>query len=212
MVVHSFWLKEMARDSKGQFIKGNIPWNKDLKGIHLSPNSEFEKGHIPHNKDGQHPYGHKWQKGEHISPETEIKSGEHLSPETELTSERAKELWKDPELRVEILRKQAKSRRLKRPSKPERRFMEINKKYNLGFIYTGNSSDAIIGTYYIPDFINFEEKIIVEILGDYWHNMPKNFARDRRKFHMYRFLGFRSFFFWASELNNEEEIVKWFKV
>jgi len=29
---------------KGQFTKGNIPWNKDLKGIHLSPKSEFKKG------------------------------------------------------------------------------------------------------------------------------------------------------------------------
>jgi hypothetical protein len=27
-----------------KFKKGNIPWNKDLKGIHLSPKSEFKKG------------------------------------------------------------------------------------------------------------------------------------------------------------------------
>jgi len=26
--------------------KGNILWNKGLKGIHLSPNSEFKKGNI----------------------------------------------------------------------------------------------------------------------------------------------------------------------
>jgi len=29
------------------FKKGNIPWNKNLKGIHLSPGSEFKKGHKP---------------------------------------------------------------------------------------------------------------------------------------------------------------------
>lgn len=34
----------------GQFKKGLIPWNKDLKGIHLSPGSEFKKGDIPKNK------------------------------------------------------------------------------------------------------------------------------------------------------------------
>lgn len=28
------------------FKKGHIPWNKGLKGIHLSPNSEFKKGRI----------------------------------------------------------------------------------------------------------------------------------------------------------------------
>lgn len=30
-----------------KFEKGSIPWNKDLKGIHLSPESEWKKGQIP---------------------------------------------------------------------------------------------------------------------------------------------------------------------
>lgn len=30
--------------SKGRFAKGNIPWNKDKKGIRLSPDTEFKKG------------------------------------------------------------------------------------------------------------------------------------------------------------------------
>lgn len=29
------------------FVKGHYTWNKDLKGIHLSPQSEFKKGHTP---------------------------------------------------------------------------------------------------------------------------------------------------------------------
>ena len=215
----------MQRNSKGQFVKGHngipnkgnfkkghITWNKGLKGIHLNSKTEFKKGNIPYNKNKPHPYGHRWQKEEHSSIETEIEKGQHLSPKTELTSKRAKALWKNPEKRVEMLKNQAKSRRSKSPSKPERRFIEINKKYNLGFIYTGNSPDAIIGTRYIPDFINLDKKIIVEILGDYWHNKSDIFARDRRKVRMYRFLGFKSFWFWASELDNEEEIIKWFKV
>jgi G:T-mismatch repair DNA endonuclease (very short patch repair protein) len=36
------------RDEKGRFIKGIIPWNKGLKGIHLSPKTEFKKGEAPH--------------------------------------------------------------------------------------------------------------------------------------------------------------------
>lgn len=35
-----------------QFKKGMVPWNKGLKGIHLSPKSEFKKGIIPVNKIG----------------------------------------------------------------------------------------------------------------------------------------------------------------
>ena len=30
--------------NKGSFKKGNKPWNKNLKGIHLSPDSEFKSG------------------------------------------------------------------------------------------------------------------------------------------------------------------------
>ena len=30
--------------NKGSFKKGHSTWNKDLKGIHLSPETEFKKG------------------------------------------------------------------------------------------------------------------------------------------------------------------------
>ena len=32
------------------FPKGNTPWNYNIKGIHLSPNTQFRKGSIPANK------------------------------------------------------------------------------------------------------------------------------------------------------------------
>jgi len=101
-------------------------------------------------------------------------------------------------------------KRQKQPSKPEIRFMEINEKHNLGFTYTGLSPRVLGVSLYIPDFINFERKIIVEIMGDYWHLKPKIFARDRRKFHMYRFMGYRVVFLWASELKDEEKVIRWF--
>ncbi len=40
-----------------RYKKGNVPWNKNLKGIHLSPHSEFKKG-------------------DHPSPKTEFKKGQ----------------------------------------------------------------------------------------------------------------------------------------
>ena len=33
-----------------RFKKGQTPWNKGLKGIHLSPETEFKKGQVAHNK------------------------------------------------------------------------------------------------------------------------------------------------------------------
>lgn len=32
------------------FIKGHTPWNKGIKGLHLSPETEFVKGSVPTNK------------------------------------------------------------------------------------------------------------------------------------------------------------------
>lgn len=34
------------KPNKTSFKKGNKPWNKGLKGIHLSPDSQFAKGHV----------------------------------------------------------------------------------------------------------------------------------------------------------------------
>lgn len=39
-----------VRSGNTRFKQGHRPWNKDLKGIHLSPHSEFKKGTAPRNK------------------------------------------------------------------------------------------------------------------------------------------------------------------
>ena len=79
--------RQKAEPNKGLFIKGQIPWNKDLKGIHLSPDSGFKKGNIPWNKgligdkykeyykDG---FGGIFKKGEHRSRTTEFKQGQSV--------------------------------------------------------------------------------------------------------------------------------------
>jgi hypothetical protein len=47
-------------DKKGRFQKGNKPWNTNLKGIHLSPDTEFKTGAFVGDK---HP---SWLGGVHI--------------------------------------------------------------------------------------------------------------------------------------------------
>jgi len=37
------------RTKNGCFEKGNIPWNKEIKGLHHSPGTEFKKGNLPAN-------------------------------------------------------------------------------------------------------------------------------------------------------------------
>lgn len=62
--------------------KGFIPWNKGLKGIHLSPATEFKKGQHPSPKT-EFKKGHK--------PKKPIKKGQRISPETEFTTARTKD-------------------------------------------------------------------------------------------------------------------------
>ena len=64
------------------FKKGHTPWNKNKKGIHLSPETEFKEGHIPWLKGLKNPYSEevlekmsKVHKGKHHSLETEFKKG-----------------------------------------------------------------------------------------------------------------------------------------
>lgn len=77
------------RNKKGQFIKGlyvgfgfkkgSKPWNKNKKGIHLSPKSEFKKGFTPWNKGvkGAQLAWNKGLLGTHFSKKTEFKNGDN---------------------------------------------------------------------------------------------------------------------------------------
>lgn len=43
-------MRIIARERKTIFKSGQIPWNKNKKGLHLSPKTEFKKGQEPWNK------------------------------------------------------------------------------------------------------------------------------------------------------------------
>jgi len=42
----------LIRDAKGRWVKGSEPWNKGIKGLHLSPETEFKKENMVSFKNG----------------------------------------------------------------------------------------------------------------------------------------------------------------
>ena len=63
-----------------------------------------------------------------------------------------------------------------------------------------------------PDFINSNgQKKIIEVYGDYWHNLPNYKARDTRRLKSYKELGFETLILWEKDIKNnrvESELSK----
>jgi len=58
---------------------------------------------------------------------------------------------------------------------------------------------------YSPDFINVNgQKKIIELYGNYWHNLPGYKLRDRRRLETYRKYGYQTLIVWENELTNTE--------
>lgn len=64
---------------KGIYPRIKPPWNKNLKGLHLSPKTEFKKGGVPWNKGIPHSEGTKEKIGLSLKGRTSWNTGKHLS-------------------------------------------------------------------------------------------------------------------------------------
>jgi len=154
-------------------------------------------------------------KGKHLKLETRLKlsqarKGKHNSPSTEFTTERLKELWKDPSYRSKVIHRSALALVMSKPNATERKFIQICEKHKLEFQYVGDGS-LWIGSKN-PDFVhnNVKNKVI-EIFGDYWHK-GENPQERVDYFHKY---GYDCLVIWEHELEDKEVLVEklseWFK-
>lgn len=147
----------------------------------------------------------RWQRGRQLSPEHKANVtkavrrnppwlGKHLSQEVkDLLSELAKQRLLDPEYRRKVMSN-------RRPTDIEQKTIDIIKKYNLPYKYTGN------GTFQIgrfnPDFVNTNnEKIALDIFGDYWHS-PDEIPERKAVFAEY---GWKLVIIWGHELKKLSE-------
>jgi len=136
------------------------------KGQHSSPKTEFKKGQTPKNK-GISPSEESRKKmsiankGKHHSPNTEFKKGFKHTPE------------RIAQIRQTTIHHMKMGTYSKlRDTKPEKKVKDelINRNYEeeKDFIHQFKFKDK-----YLCDFCFLNEKLIVEVNGDYWHCNPK---------------------------------------
>lgn len=112
----------------------------------------------------------------------------------------SKKRWKSQEYRTRQVELTLKGLAI-RPNKPEtivKNLLEIiapNK-----FKYTGDGSFVL--DRYNPDFIANDEKKIIEVYGDYWHNIPSNKQKDQGRLKVYNQHGYSTLIIWEHELED----------
>ncbi len=91
-------------------------------------------------------------------------------------SQRSKDLWNDDEYRTKCTAGAIKGHLANQnESKIQKHLYEILKEYNINFI-----PNHQIGPYEFDAFIE-EHKLLIEVQGDYWHNIPKTISKDKAK-------------------------------
>ena len=138
--------------------------------------------------------------------------GKFCSVACKAESQRGKPTWnKGKPWPPETLRK-IRAARMRHPTRPEIRMMEIVQMRGLPLEYTGNGA-VWIGRQN-PDFVSRTNKVAVEIFGDFWHsplrnsNIPASALLERRKKEFEQH-GWHPVFIWESEImsQNGERIV-----
>lgn len=92
-----------------------------------------------------------------------------------------------------------------RPTKPEKILNEIIEKNNLPFNYVGDGKVILGG--FNPDFLSKNPKYIIEVFGDYWHNLPNNVKKDKRKLEAYSKYGYKTLVIWEHELRDINQVL-----
>jgi len=159
--------------------------------------------------DREHPKGMLGKKGywlgKHRSEATKMKlrianlGKKHSIDSKKKMSQTHNANWKKPEF-VEKWKK-GMQKAIIIPTKPEIFLNQIIKKNKLLFDYTGDGKIRI--DRFNPDFLNIDKKLIIEVFGDYWHNLKDVKLRDERKLKAYLKNGYKVLIIWEHELTGK---------
>ena len=180
-------IKKITETRKRLFKEGKlVSWNKDKKTGKLTTDhkKKISKGVKKH------------------LPSTAFKRGDkHTKIWKENMRQILLEKWQNPEF-VEERLKTFKFR----PNKPEKLLMELIKKNNLPFNYTGDGEIWFRGKTmsFNPDFLSKNPKHIIEVFGDYWHNRKDMEKRDKERLETYAKYGYKTLVIWEHELTTNK--------
>ena len=116
-----------------------------------------------------------------------------------------RKLWKNPEYRNNKLNEMIKNQTIC-PTSLEKQINQINKLNKIPFQFIANKKIRI-GKFY-PDFINNKSKKIIEVYGEYHHNLPKVKKRDKKRVSNYKNNNFQTLIIKQKELKNPQKVTE----
>lgn len=91
------------------------------------------------------------------------------------------------------------------PNIPEQILQYIIDIFIGNYVYVGD------GRYWIecfnPDFIDIKNKKIIEVYGDYWHNLSSSKKRDKKRLKIYEEVGYKTLIVWEHELKKSFRVL-----
>lgn len=117
----------------------------------------------------------------------------------EKVGENSKKLWTLDKM------KELRKAQHQKPNKPEIVMINLIKENNLPFNYVGDGQ-IWVGRFN-PDFLSKNPKHIIEMFGDYWHNLPNVKARDKKRLKTYSRYGYKTLIIWEQELKDTNQVI-----
>lgn len=115
-----------------------------------------------------------------------------------------RKLWKNKKFREKTLKASFEGRKIS-PNKPKTTLQKLLKHlFNNKYKFVGGGYTWIGG--FNPDFINFKSKKIIEMYGDYWHNLKNAKKKNKLRLKTYKKYGYKTLIIWEKELKNIEEV------
>lgn len=121
-------------------------------------------------------------------------------------SVRLRKLWKTEEYANHVVSAMSKALGgLKGMTSAENKMQVILDELCLAYWFTGQG-DHVIGKKFCPDFTHLHFKWVIEVYGDYFHNLPKVRQRDRRRKRAMKQAGYKLLVIHEKELKDPDGV------